>query len=254
MKGGNGVLPLDHISYLLCAHLSLPHLVPCSFDTNTWILLTPSDSPSVWITSGFASSSAIIGLVFPAFISSLWHTVFPASFHFLYHPSISICWIIYIFLPVCLYISPSLRSGLTNAREIHEKERAPLTLTHCLNAVVPTPEPTHIPSFPRPLRRVLLDFLAFWERSWERKQCQILEGSREDGLLVKPFAGCGWATHVCWGPWGYPDDSEMERSQLWPLKLFGKSDEWRIKLKTLKATFDWWLQTGLGLGQGISPC
>lgn len=45
MKGGNGVgcclyiLLLDHISYLFCAHLSLPHLVPCSFDTKTWILL-----------------------------------------------------------------------------------------------------------------------------------------------------------------------------------------------------------------------
>lgn len=108
--------------------------------------------------SGFASSSAIISLAFPSFISSLRHTVFPASFHFLYHPSISICWIIYMFLPVCLYISPSLRLGLTNASEIHEKERAPLTLTYCLSAVAPTPEPTRILSFPRPPEESFIRF------------------------------------------------------------------------------------------------
>lgn len=112
----------------------------------------------MWITSGFASSSAIISLAFQSFISSLWHMVFPASFHFLYHPSISICWLISIFLSVCLCISPSLRSGLTNASEVHEKERAPLTLMYCQNAVASTREPAHIPSFPRPPEESFIRF------------------------------------------------------------------------------------------------
>lgn len=72
--------------------------------------------------------------------------------------SIHLYLLAYLCISICLCISPSLRSGLTNASEIHEKERAPLTLTYCRSAVASTPEPAHIPSFPRPPEESFIGF------------------------------------------------------------------------------------------------
>lgn len=148
---------------------------------------------------------AIISPAF-SFISShdTWYSppVFTSS---IIHPSLSSA---YLYISICLSLYVSIPVS-----EIHKKGRAVLSLVHC--RILQCPPNTRVTRSVLPQTswgEFYWIFLTFWEGIWERKQCQFLECSRDDGPLLRGWIFSPAANEPCTC---FEDPGDAQKVQTW---------------------------------------